>query len=91
MIDKLFFLRPISGLLSTMGTQLHNSSQLELDYAHTNWSTLPYPSDINVSSHNNNHIIRNNDHYSSVQSDARGLSGCSYALEVSSKRYYYYY
>ncbi|OIT39516.1 hypothetical protein A4A49_16606 [Nicotiana attenuata] len=75
--------RPIPGLPSTMGTQLNNSSQLELDYAPPNWSTLPYPSNINFSSHNNNHIIQNNDHYSSVQSDARGPNGCNYALEAN--------
>ncbi|XP_059310102.1 uncharacterized protein LOC132061276 [Lycium ferocissimum] len=67
--------RPIFGPVSTMGTQLNNPSQLELESAHSNWST-------NSNHNNNNHITQHNDH-SSVHSDARvpSVNGCNYHME----------
>ncbi|KAK4356641.1 hypothetical protein RND71_025612 [Anisodus tanguticus] len=55
--------RPISTPLSAVGIQLNNPSQLELEYAHSNWST-------NLNYNNTNHTTQHNDH-SSVHSDAR--------------------
>ncbi|XP_060186423.1 MADS-box transcription factor 57-like isoform X2 [Lycium barbarum] len=67
--------RPVSGPLSTMGTQSNNLSQFELEYAHSNWS-------MNLNHNNNNHIIQHNDH-SSVQSDARvpNVNGSNYYMK----------
>ncbi|XP_059310019.1 uncharacterized protein LOC132061179 [Lycium ferocissimum] len=67
--------RPISGPLSTMGTQSNNLSSFELEYAHSNWS-------MNLNHNNNNHIIQHNDH-SSVQSDARvpNVNGSNYSMK----------
>ncbi|CAN4125616.1 unnamed protein product [Withania somnifera] len=72
--------RPISSPLSTMGTQVNNTSQSGLKYAHSNWN-------VNLN-HNNNHIIQQNDHilqlndYSSVQSDERApnVNGCNNSM-----------
>ncbi|KAJ8543716.1 hypothetical protein K7X08_025334 [Anisodus acutangulus] len=67
--------RPISTPLSAVGIQLNNPSQLELEYAHSNWST-------NLNYNNNNHTTQHNDH-SSVHSDARAsnVNGCNYSME----------
>ncbi|XP_060184660.1 uncharacterized protein LOC132614263 isoform X2 [Lycium barbarum] len=67
--------RPISGPLSTMGTQIINISQLELEYAHSNRS-------MNLNHNNNNHIIQQNNH-ASVQNDARvpNVNGNNYSME----------